>query len=260
MSGMNTQTYSEWKPPKKERKERKQQLQPIRHMAEVIYLRNAKSDWGNTGEPFTRAQRVARIDPEALSKILAAATQWLDRAIAKGAETEALSARVHRIRKAWHTEPPRQALRTIARHWSEIDDAAALAEARTRLLLRKLPAPPLAELPETVAAELDSLRLEDVSSPLVDIASRSIRALEHAYPALLEAFALEAAPATRGKVEVSWLRDDLVVRCVFGPAELAWPGLRATVYSPDPANPPRLIAKRIYSVFGLVEHFETILS
>lgn len=160
------------------------------------------------------------------------------------------------IEHAWRVEEPRDALRTIGRCRSELDDVGSLADARTRLLLRKVSAPPLADLTDMVQHQLDQLASAGVHAELVATASLAVRAGMAALPRGPEG--VEIGPATRGKVDVEWEFASLTVRWVLAPSELEWPGLRAKVYVPTSPDSPRLTVTRVYNVLDLVEGLSTV--
>tara|TARA_R100000656_G_scaffold104176_3_gene76352 strand:+ start:17293 stop:18012 length:720 start_codon:yes stop_codon:yes gene_type:complete len=158
-----------------------------------------------------------------------------------------------RIMRAAKEQSPREAIRTLGKCWSDLDAISTMAEAQTRIVLRKMEDPELAPIPPGLAGAWLHSSLYAVDNT----AKLAVRAALHALGDLGERkLSVQICRMAGGKAEVEWWdvrESELVSSWIFYPSELRWPGLRAKVYSPSEPGSFRLISKRFYNAFDLID-------
>lgn len=166
------------------------------------------------------------------------------------------------IRTASADPDPNVGIRKIDMLWANIDEASNLAEARMRILLRKVTPPELALEPGWLTERLGELKAMTVEHPAdvpvaaIDSAALLIRAVMHACknPALRP----EIEPGPMRSVEVQWDEARTLSWLVYEPT-LPWPGVYVRVYvRPDLAS-PKLQVKPLHQAFGVIEQAVTYL-
>lgn len=129
------------------------------------------------------------------------------------------------IKDAYEKLDPQAALRKICDIWTKLDESVQLAEARTRILLAKLPPPELAAMPNWLDEQLPAMMNgdDDTGPPnraAVESSIRLIRACVHHAPSL----GASVTNAPLGRVSVDWDLPTGKIRWLVGTADLPWPG------------------------------------
>ena len=134
------------------------------------------------------------------------------------------------IRFAYDNQEPHEALKTISRIWEHLDRASELAAARSRLLMGKVPEPPLAETPEWFEGQEPSLhREEEGEIPPNPLAIETARLLVRAALASVdETDDLEAEVDTGplGRVAIDWQIPGLRLHWMVEATDLPWPSVK----------------------------------
>lgn len=140
------------------------------------------------------------------------------------------------IRLSFSELPAKTALQRIGSIWSLLDKSVSLAEARTRLLLKRVPAPELAEAPNWLEKQLPSLsrkgRGDDVAAAhlaAINSASNLVRACLHVADRSGIEARLDKGPL--GRVAVEWLLGaERNLSWMVEACDLPWPGVKVVIY------------------------------
>ena len=133
----------------------------------------------------------------------------------------------NRIKQAYNSLPPKEALREIRWIWEQSDDAVGLAEARTRLLLGKM---------ERIDVHGDVIgKLIALVGVMIDIPSD-----------------VTVTVTTDGN-EVDWRRGDSLIRWSIDISENRWPMVLVYVLSKKGGIRHTRTSR---DAFGVIEHLE----
>lgn len=155
---------------------------------------------------------------------------------------------------------PPTAIAKIGEWWSVLDDAAGLAEARTRILLKKVKAPPLSPEPAWVAEQVPELsQSEDDSAASHPLAIDSARKLIRACLTQLDDGVTYSADLRRGplgRVAVSWKFSGARLYWMVTAADLPWPGVLVhSVARNDIGTTPKSSARIHHFIAPIIEEF-----
>lgn len=164
----------------------------------------------------------------------------------------------HAIRQASDSPEPRDAIAQIDSIWERIEDVSAVAEARMRLLLKKVDPPAVSSQPEWLRHGIEELRrdLREAGpqyNAAIESASRLIcsvcSALEVASSTIAQA---DLSASLFGGIEVEWKAERDLMWIVW-PPRLSWPGVHVRVYSRT-GDGAKLNANTFHQAFGVVDY------
>src|SRR4030042_1997240 len=169
------------------------------------------------------------------------------------------------IRAAYDNPQPREALRTISTVWEHLDLTSELAAARSSLLMGKIDAPKLAELPTWFRVQeaglLDAAEGGIGASPLaVETAKLLVQAV---LASVEEGENLEAELETGplGRVTIDWQIPGVQMEWMVEATDLPWPSVK--VYQVhqrvdgEDLKPPQ--THIFHNAFDVVEPFSELL-
>lgn len=165
------------------------------------------------------------------------------------------------IRAAYEHLNARDALRVIAAIWDRLDRSAELAAARSRLLLGKLPPPPLADLPERFKSQSLALVAPEEGEPgahplAVQAAEMLIRACTAALPEACRLGA-ELSMGALQRVLVDWHIPEGRLQWMVEASDLPWPAVKVyhVARRDNKGIKGRPDARILHNAFDVVEAF-----
>ncbi len=196
------------------------------------------------------ASRVRSNPKKALDDVRPLAA-WIkfERQLSEG-QHKFLNWHVEDIRQAYEHFSPQEAVERIERLWQQIDVADGVAEAKMRLLLRRLTPPELRDVRPSLEVQLKQLvggSAEDSVHPdVIDSVRSLLRALPPSVDPTLEADG-------RGAVEVDFGGASQLTWLVERP-RITWPGVSVRAYARAKGSRGPVKVKPFHQAFGLLEH------
>ena len=162
------------------------------------------------------------------------------------------------IKEAYGHSDTNVALEVISCVWEKVDRVAQLAEARTRLLIGKIDAPPRGEVPDWLASQISFLSEASNIGPTAN--RQAIESVENLVCACLMNqncnFTAQIAPTPLGHVFVDWDMAPRVLQWEVIPTPLPWPGCRVNVVSMDNSvSKPKIQSRIFHNAFQVIRHF-----
>ena len=173
-----------------------------------------------------------------------------------------------RIKNAFDTMPPNDALRDIRETWAGLDDAVGLAEARTRLLLGKIDPPKtLPTLPTWVTDGFEAMNADDDDDDDVSALPAAVESARRLIAASLAALEVpndlkaEIDRGPSGQVVIDWRADAFRVQWMVGVSPISWPGVTVNALARIGSGRGAVRETRTFhDAFGVLEHFQEQLS
>ncbi|WP_437636563.1 hypothetical protein [Sorangium sp. So ce854] len=161
----------------------------------------------------------------------------------------------HAIRQASDSPEPHDAIAQIDSIWERVEDVSAVAEARMRLLLKKVAPPALSSQPAWLRDGIEELRRDlggtgPQYNSAIESASRLICSVLEVAGSTTAQAVLSAS--LFGGVEVEW-RTARDLMWIVWPPRLNWPGVHVRVYS-RPGDGAKLIANTFHQAFGVINY------
>lgn len=170
------------------------------------------------------------------------------------------------IRDAFNSETPEISLRKILEIWQKLDNVSELAKARSRILLKQVESPQLADAPQWLVSQLNSLRSipftsEGLSMPCDEVFTTTERLIRGAIARSPNgAIRATLSRAALGRISVDWHVGDARLQWLVHAADLPWPGVLVHVYSRGAHEQTSASYRGIYHTAAqVVDHFVTFV-
>jgi hypothetical protein len=134
------------------------------------------------------------------------------------------------IKRSFDAQTPSIGLSEISVVWAGLDEVAELAEARTRILLKRVASLPLGNRPSWLDADINEIKKQRSSLP--ETVEKLILALLASKPELADVRP-SIVTDSLGRIEIEWESDTSQLRWIVSLANAPWPIVHVYVMLSD---------------------------